>query len=116
MVGRPMARRKEFEGRMLAILDPELRHSTPSRRQSAALIGALAVISILVGAATPAPASARETATRAASPDTARAAIALPSPAVSDSIQANLDVANDAPRHVHMPERTQARVVQHTSQ
>jgi beta-lactamase regulating signal transducer with metallopeptidase domain/HEAT repeat protein len=49
-----MARRKEFEGRMLAILDPELRHSTPSRRQSAALIGSLAVMAILVGAAAPA--------------------------------------------------------------
>ena len=49
-----MARRKEFEGRMLAILDPELRHSSPSRRQSAALIGSLALISILVGAAAPA--------------------------------------------------------------
>ena len=45
MVALAMARRKEFEGRMLAILDPELRHSTPSRRQSATLIGALAVIS-----------------------------------------------------------------------
>src|SRR5256714_7574512 len=50
-----MARRKEFEGRMLAILDPELRHSSPSRRQSAALIGSLAMISIVVGAAAPAP-------------------------------------------------------------
>jgi beta-lactamase regulating signal transducer with metallopeptidase domain/HEAT repeat protein len=48
-----MARRKEFEGRMLAILDPELRHSSPSRRQSAALIGSLALISIVVGAAAP---------------------------------------------------------------
>jgi beta-lactamase regulating signal transducer with metallopeptidase domain/HEAT repeat protein len=52
-----MARRKEFEGRMLAILDPELRHSSPSRRQSAALIGSLALISIVVGAAAPAPRS-----------------------------------------------------------
>ena len=50
-----MARRKEFEGRMLAILDPELRHSTPTRRQSAALIGSLAVIAVLIGAAAPAP-------------------------------------------------------------
>jgi beta-lactamase regulating signal transducer with metallopeptidase domain/HEAT repeat protein len=49
-----MARRKEFEGRMLAILDPELRHSSPSRRQSAALIASLALISIVVGAAAPA--------------------------------------------------------------
>jgi beta-lactamase regulating signal transducer with metallopeptidase domain/HEAT repeat protein len=50
-----MARRKEFEGRMLAILDPELRHSSPSRKQSAALIGSLALISIVVGAAAPLP-------------------------------------------------------------
>ena len=50
-----MARRKEFEGRMLAILDPELRHSSPTRRQSATLIGSLALISIVVGAAAPAP-------------------------------------------------------------
>jgi beta-lactamase regulating signal transducer with metallopeptidase domain/HEAT repeat protein len=62
MVALAMARRKEFEGRMLAILDPELRHSTPSRRQSATLIGTLAVISIVVGAAVPAPASAKPTA------------------------------------------------------
>ena len=59
MVALAMARRKEFEGRMLAILDPELRHSTPSRRQSATLIATLAVISIVVGAAAPAPKSAR---------------------------------------------------------
>ena len=50
-----MARRKEFEGRMLAILDPDLRHSSPSRKQSAALIGSLALISVVVGAAAPAP-------------------------------------------------------------
>ncbi|MFN2397493.1 MAG: M56 family metallopeptidase [Gemmatimonadaceae bacterium] len=50
-----MARRKEFEGRMLAILDPELRHSSPSRRQSAALIASLAIVAIVVGAAAPAP-------------------------------------------------------------
>ena len=50
-----MARRKEFEGRMLAILDPELRHSMPSRGQSAGLIGSLALIALVVGAAAPAP-------------------------------------------------------------
>ena len=116
MVALAMARRKEFEGRMLAILDPELRHSTPSRRQSTALIGALVLISALIGAATPAPASARQTATqKATSPDTAHAAIVIASPAVSDSAQANLDVANDAPRHVHMQERTRERIVQRTT-
>jgi beta-lactamase regulating signal transducer with metallopeptidase domain/HEAT repeat protein len=54
-VAMAMARRKEFEGRMLAILDPQLRHTGPGRRQSAALIASLAVISIVVGAAAPAP-------------------------------------------------------------
>lgn len=48
-----MARRKEFEGRMLAILDPELRHSGPTRKQSIGLIASLALISVVVGAAAP---------------------------------------------------------------
>ena len=61
-----MARRKEFEGRMLAILDPELRHSTPSRLQSAGLIGALAVMSLVVGAAAPARRAAVEASPNAA--------------------------------------------------
>jgi beta-lactamase regulating signal transducer with metallopeptidase domain len=48
-----MARRKEFEGRMLAILDPQLRRAAPSRRQTASLIATLAVIAVVVGAAAP---------------------------------------------------------------
>jgi HEAT repeat protein len=48
-----MARRKEFEGRMLAILDPDLKRAGPSRRQSLALTGSLALIACLVAAATP---------------------------------------------------------------
>jgi beta-lactamase regulating signal transducer with metallopeptidase domain/HEAT repeat protein len=116
MVALAMARRKEFEGRMLAILDPELRHTTPSRRQSAALIGALVLISALIGAATPAPASARQTATQQPTPrDTAQTTIVISSPAVSDSVQANLDVANDAPRHLHVQERVHERIAQHTT-
>ena len=59
LVALAMARRKEFEGRMLAILDPELRRSTPSRTQSAAMIAALALISITVGAAAPVQREAR---------------------------------------------------------
>jgi beta-lactamase regulating signal transducer with metallopeptidase domain len=50
-----MAQRKEFEGRMLAILDPALRRDAPARWQSAALTGALVVLSLLVAAASPAP-------------------------------------------------------------
>ncbi|MEO8563986.1 MAG: M56 family metallopeptidase [bacterium] len=66
MIALAMARRKEFEGRMLAILDPELRHSTPSRQQSTALILTLALISVVVGAAAPAPRTARQSTTRVA--------------------------------------------------
>ena len=65
-----MARRKEFEGRMLAILDPELRHSTPSRRQSAALIASLAVISLVVGAAAPTQRPVRQVVAMAPQPIT----------------------------------------------
>ncbi|MEP6732226.1 MAG: M56 family metallopeptidase [bacterium] len=53
LVALAMARRKEFEGRMLAILDPDLRHSSPSRRQSVALIATLALVSLTVGAISP---------------------------------------------------------------
>lgn len=53
LVALAMARRKEFEGRMLAILDPELRHNTLSRRQSATLAGTLTLISLTVAAAAP---------------------------------------------------------------
>jgi beta-lactamase regulating signal transducer with metallopeptidase domain len=50
-----MAQRKEFEGRMLAILDPALRRDAPARWKSAALSSALVVLSLLVAAAAPAP-------------------------------------------------------------
>jgi len=38
---------------MLAILDPELRRGAPSRKQTAGLVGGLAVLSLVVGAAVP---------------------------------------------------------------
>ncbi|HXT47736.1 MAG TPA: HEAT repeat domain-containing protein [Gemmatimonadaceae bacterium] len=55
MVALAMARRKEFEGRMLAILDPLARRSIPSRWKTGALVGSLGVLSIVVGAAAPMP-------------------------------------------------------------
>ena len=55
MVALAMARRKEFEGRMLAILDPQARRSTPGRWKTAALVGSLGTLSIVVGAAAPMP-------------------------------------------------------------
>src|SRR5258706_5127856 len=53
VVALAMARRKEFEGRMLAILDPELRRSAPTRRQSAVLVGALGVLAIAISITSP---------------------------------------------------------------
>ena len=50
-----MAHRKEFEGRMLAILNPELSRRAPNRREVATVVGALATIVLLVGAAAPVP-------------------------------------------------------------
>jgi beta-lactamase regulating signal transducer with metallopeptidase domain len=81
-----MAHRKEFEGRMLAILDPELRRRAPSRVQAAALVGTLSALTLLVGAAVPAPRTVQTPEVRAlpvavaASPaDTSRARSASPS-------------------------------------
>jgi beta-lactamase regulating signal transducer with metallopeptidase domain/HEAT repeat protein len=50
-----MAHRREFEGRMLAILDPGLRRRGPGRLQTATLAGGLAALALLVGAAAPVP-------------------------------------------------------------
>lgn len=50
-----MAHRKEFEGRMLAILNPELRRRGPSRTEALTLVGSLAALALLVGAAAPMP-------------------------------------------------------------
>jgi beta-lactamase regulating signal transducer with metallopeptidase domain/HEAT repeat protein len=50
----PMARKKEFEGRMLAILDPAVRRASPGRMQAAAVIATVGVLSLTVAAAAPA--------------------------------------------------------------
>jgi beta-lactamase regulating signal transducer with metallopeptidase domain/HEAT repeat protein len=49
----PMAHRREFEGRMLAILDPELRRRT-GRRQSVVILAGLFALVVVVGGAVPA--------------------------------------------------------------
>jgi HEAT repeat protein len=50
-----MAHRREFEGRMLAILNPELRRRGPGRVQTVSMVGSLALVALLIGAASPAP-------------------------------------------------------------
>ncbi len=56
VVALAMARRTEFEGRMLDILDAERPRTALSRRQAASLAGVLAVCVVVVGAAAPASA------------------------------------------------------------
>jgi beta-lactamase regulating signal transducer with metallopeptidase domain/HEAT repeat protein len=82
LVALAMARRKEFEGRMLAILDPDLRRSTPSRKQSAALIATLALVSLTVAALSPVARQA-DAAVVASAP--VRAAVPAPIPALRDT-------------------------------
>ena len=106
MVALAMARRKEFEGRMLAILDPELRHSTPSRTQSATLIATLALLSIVVGAVVPAPASAKPASSRGVASRDARqqTVVAMHEP----DLRNDENVANDRPQEQPL-ERPQER-------
>lgn len=53
-----MARRAEFEGRMLAILDPERPRRASARWQGLAAVGLFAAASLLIGAVSPVAASA----------------------------------------------------------
>ena len=54
----PMARRRELEGRVLAILDPGVRRVAPGRLQSAGLVAFHALIALSVAAMAPASRSA----------------------------------------------------------
>jgi HEAT repeat protein/beta-lactamase regulating signal transducer with metallopeptidase domain len=53
----PMARKKEFEGRMLAILDPAIRRASPGRLQAVAVTATLGLLSLTVAAVSPAAAT-----------------------------------------------------------
>jgi beta-lactamase regulating signal transducer with metallopeptidase domain len=89
-----MARRTEFEGRMLDILDPERPRAAPSRRQTAALTGALALVTVVVSAAAPAPRAAAP----AASAPPSEAAAPTPPPSVAVAPRSNApDAAPPSP-------------------
>ena len=80
----PMARKKEFEGRMLAILDPAIRRASPGRVQAAAVIATIGALSLTVAAVAPASArSAPATATMIqAVPPAPAAQLGTPAPSV----------------------------------
>jgi beta-lactamase regulating signal transducer with metallopeptidase domain/HEAT repeat protein len=117
-----MARRKEFEGRMLAILDPELTRAKPGRWKLATLVGSLGVLSVLVGAVSPtvrkAAAATRQTAS-AGSVMPAENLVAAPAaahipaaPAPSPSAMARTGAAPRVvlPRTVNLNSVTQSTV------
>ena len=56
----PMARRRELEGRVLAILDPAVARIGPGRLQSAALVAGIGVLALSVAAMAPAPRVSRD--------------------------------------------------------
>jgi beta-lactamase regulating signal transducer with metallopeptidase domain len=84
-----MAQRREFEGRMLAILDPALRRSAPSRRETTVLVTALGILSLGVAAMAPAPRPARAVAP------------ATPAPVVSPPAAASVGDAHRSVRVEH---------------
>jgi beta-lactamase regulating signal transducer with metallopeptidase domain len=79
-----MARRKEFEGRMLAILDPEMRRAEPSRLRTAGMVGGLAALCLVVAAMAPAQRSAPAAENVAVSPVDSAAQAGTSTPAQPD--------------------------------
>jgi HEAT repeat protein len=92
-LGIPMARKKEFEGRMLAILDPAIRRVSPGRLHAATVISALSVLSLTIAAVAPAKAHGAELPTREVAP----AAIASASASTADVAPEALPASSPAP-------------------
>jgi HEAT repeat protein len=90
-VALPMARRREFEGRVLAILDPRERRP-PGRRQSAALLGMLGLLFFSVAAAAPSQPARPE-----AAPTVALMPANEPPAAVAPATPATVALAQDRP-------------------
>ena len=103
----PMANKREFEGRMLAILDPAVKRATPSRAQTAALTVGLGVLSLTIAAAAPArrPVPVSHVPSVAAAPQT----LAVQSDTMS------LRSASKVLRRVDAPMRDTSRSVPMTS-
>jgi beta-lactamase regulating signal transducer with metallopeptidase domain/HEAT repeat protein len=104
-----MAHRKEFEGRMLAILNPELRRRGPSRIETAALVSGLAALALVVGAAAPVPRAAAAAGRAAAANDYLLHAPEPTSPAVFG------DTAEPAPGVTHSRIARSTDMVRHTA-
>jgi beta-lactamase regulating signal transducer with metallopeptidase domain len=96
-----MARKRDFEGRMLAILDPERRRGTPSRVRAIALVGTLGALYAVIGIAVLAPRAAVASArplTR-----TAQVATITAPPVVAVKTRTSIGDETPAPRPVPIP-------------
>jgi beta-lactamase regulating signal transducer with metallopeptidase domain len=82
-----LAHRKEFEGRMLAILNPELRRKGMGRMGTAVLVTSLLLLAVVVGGAMPVE----------------RAALPLESELVAPAVEPEPSHATDAPLAVAAP-------------
>jgi beta-lactamase regulating signal transducer with metallopeptidase domain len=92
----PMARRRELEGRVLAILDPAVARVGPGRLQSAGLVAGLGVLVLSVAAMTPAPRAIKRAIT--AGPNVVAAAVdTIPSrvPGRQPEVRVPHDVVSD---------------------
>ena len=84
-VAMAMAQRREFEGRMLAILDPEIPRSLPDRRRVGTLVGTFALLAISIGAAVPAQRAPDAAPVTLGSPEAETPATMLQAPPQHDS-------------------------------
>lgn len=101
-----MAHRREFEGRMLAILNPDLRRRGPSRWQSVSLVGSLAVLSLFVGAAAPVARSAEAPDAQAMQDPTAQSAPQSPlqpPDSVAQTVMRSVPAPNEKPAPTPRP-------------
>jgi HEAT repeat protein/beta-lactamase regulating signal transducer with metallopeptidase domain len=108
VLGIPMARKKEFEGRMLAILDPAIRRASRGRLHASAVIAGLGALSLTIAAAAPATVDAAATtaAIGEAAPEAletppapeTRATPATPAPPATPKAAASVTAIAVAPR------------------
>jgi beta-lactamase regulating signal transducer with metallopeptidase domain/HEAT repeat protein len=96
-----MARKRDFEGRMLAILDPERRRGTPSRVRAMALVGTLGVLYAVIAIAVLAPRDAVASARPLTRP--AQVATITAPQVVAVKPSTSIGDATPAPRPVPIP-------------
>jgi beta-lactamase regulating signal transducer with metallopeptidase domain/HEAT repeat protein len=111
-----MAHRKEFEGRMLAILNPELARKGLGRGRSLLLAGGVALLAVVVSAARPV---ARNQVLDTAAADKPAAEVAAVGAALAGDTAASVKVPTGtaaAAQRVHRAERTSTTVKQSTTQ